>query len=1483
MKQKSLLFVLLLLLCMGMANAKVVQVGSGYDYTRSLPTSTSKYHVSQQIYTAAEIGYAGSITRLAFYHGYINMIGDYDRRAVDVYLTQTSKSSFSGEDDWVSVSQSDLVYSDTMEIVRQSWVILTLDNPFFYNGRGNLCVTVVDKTGKTGIYPKWYAIDASNQAKAMYSDNHPFDATKLSSYTDSRETYDQKNQIRIYFKDNPVDNPNIVEIGEPTSNAKFNSLPVSMQFTYSMTQVIYTPSQIGTWGKIKSIAYEYCYDQPVSVEGVQIYMMHTEKEGFKSAQEYVPYEQGTKVWEGTFTCEEPGWVTITLDTPFDFNGTDNLLVCVIDPYRASVTDQPPTNNWNDYGFRQTYRMVSSKYPSLTFGNFMSFTDLMDFDASVSVRATVNRFPNTRFDIESPFIKIGSGTATNNYLPTNTNYCNSISQQIYTKEEIGDVETLNSVSFFNEGEDVTRNIDIYLVPTDKTSFEGSDWISLSPTLNKVFSGEVTFEKGKWTAIGFNKSWWYDKTRNLALVVDDNTGTFLEDGTSFRVFEAPNQALCGASDVEDFDVNDVANYGGSPLSVKNQIRFNERYLDIRPTNLYAKSVFYHIASITWDGEGSKWNFQYKRRDAEEWTEINGLTNNLYTLTNLDMGTCYDVRVQIVYGSGKVSGWSTTHFTTKEYPKPTNLEVYEVSSFSAMCSWQENGEAQSWQICLNGDTITTSRNPILLTGLDQDTEYEAKIRSVINAEKGIYTFWSDVCHFTTPLVNPAPTDVAVVETTPTTATIKWEGISERYQVRYKKRDEAGNATFFDDFETGNLLNNWAVCTTGQSPYSDGWLCSSTTPGGAHSGNYSAIAWSWKENVSYDADNWLLSPTLDLGGTLKFWVKGDVGYPDYFEVLLSTVSRFSTSAYTTTLRPMSATPGTWTEVVIDLSAYAGQTGWIAIHHVYEDGNFIAIDDFGIYTTSNLEWAVAETKDKTVTLTDLEPSSTYDFEVVGIMKGQEDASARMASFTTMEANPVPTDIAVRPIDKNSVKVTWKGFGDSYIVYYRTAGADGAFFDGFEGSLSQWTILTEGTSSGWVREEATPANPAYQGSFMACSKSWVNGTPYNADNWLITPRLNVMHSELSFWERASDPQYPDQFEVLLSHTGNTIEDFADAVVLRPMQPASSDWSKVTINLGTRNLSDTRLGYIAIHHKDYDKHHLHIDDFCLEGARDVEAGEWESLSTSEPSVTIDQLNKNTMYEFYIVSLKDGEPDATTDISTFITPSADPLDLVMYDNGDNRNLISSTDGSFANVTIENLTFEDDVWQSICLPFDLKLKGSLFDGVDVRTAENMRMEGNTIVIDCITPITEMKAGTPYIMRWNKGYNLSDPVFEGVKINAQQNEVKVGDVRFLPAQYYYWVNTTNSPNFYVFRGLPGESGLRLSYSRLEDEQKAFHPFFYIPDYHGIDGMRICIGEEDDEVKITSTLADEEEVTIYNLAGQRLSKKQKGINIVRGRKVLVK
>ena len=165
--------------------------------------------------------------------------------------------------------------------------------------------------------------------------------------------------------------------------------------------------------------------------------------------------------------------------------------------------------------------------------------------------------------------IGSGDATNYYLPSLTIYKKALTQQIYTKNELGAAGHIESLDFYCTTNATTRDMDIYIVHTDKNNFNNnSDWIPATSG-DLVFSGSVAFTEGDWTTIILDNSFDYDGNRNIAIIIDDNSESYEDDYAVFRAFNASGQAIYVYADNTNFDpIN--PNYEGYLGEYKNQIR-------------------------------------------------------------------------------------------------------------------------------------------------------------------------------------------------------------------------------------------------------------------------------------------------------------------------------------------------------------------------------------------------------------------------------------------------------------------------------------------------------------------------------------------------------------------------------------------------------------------------------------------------------------------------------------------------------------------------------------------------------------------------------------------------------------------------------------------------------------------------------------------------------------------------------------------------
>ena len=157
-----------------------VEVGTPTTSSSYLPTySLYDYSVTQQIYTPAEVGTAGTFESIAFYN-----TGTEKTRDIEIYLSQTNKASFASTTDWAPVASSSKVFSGSVTFAEDVWTVLELSHPFEYDGVSNLLLVVDDNSGSwsSGLACAAFT-GASNQAIYKYQDNTNMDPLDMSSIT----------------------------------------------------------------------------------------------------------------------------------------------------------------------------------------------------------------------------------------------------------------------------------------------------------------------------------------------------------------------------------------------------------------------------------------------------------------------------------------------------------------------------------------------------------------------------------------------------------------------------------------------------------------------------------------------------------------------------------------------------------------------------------------------------------------------------------------------------------------------------------------------------------------------------------------------------------------------------------------------------------------------------------------------------------------------------------------------------------------------------------------------------------------------------------------------------------------------------------------------------------------------------------------------------------------------------------------------------
>lgn len=141
-----------------------------------------------------------------------------------------------------------------------------------------------------------------------------------------------------------------IQLGSGNSTNVY--LPFYYLYDHSYTQTIYTAEEMHSagaqlsGGDISMIS--YLPNVGVSTErwkSITIYMANTSKSGFSGSSDWVDASELTLVFDGEFEENNttPGqWMNLTLDTPFEWDGSSNILVAV-------------TENTPDYGNNPGWR------------------------------------------------------------------------------------------------------------------------------------------------------------------------------------------------------------------------------------------------------------------------------------------------------------------------------------------------------------------------------------------------------------------------------------------------------------------------------------------------------------------------------------------------------------------------------------------------------------------------------------------------------------------------------------------------------------------------------------------------------------------------------------------------------------------------------------------------------------------------------------------------------------------------------------------------------------------------------------------------------------------------------------------------------------------------------------------------------------------------------------------------------------------------
>lgn len=124
-------------------------------------------------------------------------------------------------------------------------------------------------------------------------------------------------------------NAQTITIGE--GNGMTDAVPYNTFYNYSFTEQIFLASEIEYAGSIKAVSFRLAYSYNTEyTSDIVVYMKNVSRSTFEDTADYEPVTEDDIVFSGPWTipADYDGWITIEFDTPFAYNGTDNLLIAV---------------------------------------------------------------------------------------------------------------------------------------------------------------------------------------------------------------------------------------------------------------------------------------------------------------------------------------------------------------------------------------------------------------------------------------------------------------------------------------------------------------------------------------------------------------------------------------------------------------------------------------------------------------------------------------------------------------------------------------------------------------------------------------------------------------------------------------------------------------------------------------------------------------------------------------------------------------------------------------------------------------------------------------------------------------------------------------------------------------------------------------------------------------------------------------------------
>ena len=1007
------LTMMLVLSFTGLLRAAEVVIGEGTSTSYYAPINTYyNYSYTQQLYLAEEIGVAGTINSISFHYASSNE-RDFP---ISVFMVATDLTDLS--DSFVPVTESDLVFEGTLSVSEPGWVTIDLDSPFSYDGTSNLLIAIDKEYAYWFSGASWYYTSAANMLRYASSDTSnpdPYDPpagsvavnrpNMIIDITPSGNYCSKPTGLSVNYEggitaevvwNTEANSSNIIVNGNQYNNVSspypLNNLELATTYEIQV-QANCGNNGLSDWTNPLSFTTDACMPEDQLVINYQL--MDSYGDGWNSNYilvvdetcdivEALTIPNGNSLSGSLHICgsyvqflwylgsypTETSWVFTDADGNELFSGAGNSSMATGDV--LYTLDNNPYLTPSDLVVSEV-GPHSVKLSWTQNGTATAWQICLDGDTDHPIDANSNPFVLTGLDSETDYT-------------VRVRAVGPLGSGMWACEEVEFTTT--------EPCPEPQNLDVTPYPTSAVV----SWLG--------FGESYTLE---WAEVveTFTPGW---KDGGLWLQYDNNTyitsiGSTTSGERTWGVMY-PFYMLQGNTTLSKVALQENANFSGD-YTINIYVGG-----ETEPETLLATQT------VTPGGAAAMVEIAL-----DEPVTIDPTQNLWITVTAT--GTYVMTACQVPEPNNQ--WW----FTQKSDGTASWSNMGEDNPNLAGYGWMIRGYVENYDSNLfDWNTASPTSSTYTIEGLSPETRYVFRLKSWCGADGESAWTWGT---FTTPSACDAPIDLTVTDITAGSATLNWTGYQNSYNVRYRTAAQY-NPVWEDDFENG--LSNWTIVhgADATAPSSGYWYTINPISGlefEAFSGSYCASSWSWNNNA-YQADNWLISPQIALQGVLKYYVRTNPGYPDSYEVLLSTTTADTTN-FTITLKAFAEAPANseWNEVIIDLGAYAGRQGYIAIHHVGYDMNYLLIDDFGVYSIVDAgRWVTATTTSPTYDLAGLTSNTTYEAQVQGVCSNELTEWTPAINFTTLVSCFAPTNLEVdsESVTTTTATISWESDGTEWEV-----------------------------------------------------------------------------------------------------------------------------------------------------------------------------------------------------------------------------------------------------------------------------------------------------------------------------------------------------------------------------------------------------------------------------------------------------------------------